>query len=167
MDLFDRALQIVLSHEGGYSNDPDDPGGETIFGISRRAHPSAWEKGRPTKAVAAQIYRQHYWVTCSCDRIQSPVAIMLFDTAVNMGPYGAIMLLQSALRVKDDGIMGPITLSKISSANIKELVQRYAAERISYYSRLTGWRKYGLGWTMRTISVAMECEQIKRELYGN
>ncbi len=77
MNLFDYALNLVLKHEGGYVTDPADPGGETIYGISRRHHPEAWATGRPSKAQASLIYRRDYWDRLRCDELPAPVAVLL------------------------------------------------------------------------------------------
>ncbi len=81
---FERALKLVLDHEGGYVNDPDDPGGETKYGISKRAYPSLDIKNL-TVEQAAGIYWRDYWDACSCDQLAYPMDITVFDTAVNCG----------------------------------------------------------------------------------
>ena len=81
---FEDALKFVLKWEGGYSNDPNDPGGETKFGISKRSYPNLDIKNLTLKQ-AKEIYFQNYWLKAGCDKLTSPLDIIVFDTAVNMG----------------------------------------------------------------------------------
>jgi hypothetical protein len=83
-ESFDKALSFVLSWEGGYSNDPNDAGGETNFGISKRAYPNEDIKNM-TMDRAMEIYRNDYWNACNCDDLPYPLDMVIFDTAVNMG----------------------------------------------------------------------------------
>lgn len=88
MTDFDRALAFVLRWEGGYTNDPDDPGGETNFGISKRAYPRENIKAM-TKERAAELYKRDYWIPAGCGSQPYPVALVMFDTAVNCGTVSA------------------------------------------------------------------------------
>lgn len=81
---FVKALTFTLSHEGGYVNIPSDPGGETKWGISKRAHPTV-DIRNLTEADAAQIYYDEYWVPSGCDGLDLPLQVAVFDTAVNCG----------------------------------------------------------------------------------
>lgn len=89
---FDRAVAFVLDREGGYVNDPKDRGGETKYGISKRAHPALDIKNL-TKDDAIAIYRRDYWDGLKCDDLDSQLAFVVFDTAVNMGKGRALALL--------------------------------------------------------------------------
>lgn len=84
MDYFDRCVTFVLKQEGGYVNDPHDAGGETNFGISKRAYPSIDIKSL-TREEAIEIYRDDYWKTIGCEKMDWPLCLIVFDTAVNMG----------------------------------------------------------------------------------
>ncbi len=83
-DKFRLALAFVLEHEGGYVNDPADPGGETKYGISKRSYPSIDIK-KLTAEQAGQIYRTDFWDRCHCDGYDYPLALAVFDSAVNCG----------------------------------------------------------------------------------
>ena len=85
---FRKALHFVLQWEGGYSNDPSDPGGETKWGISKRAHPEE-DIEHLTPERAAQLYADEYWSPLGCDNIPYPFNVVVFDTAVNCGPKRA------------------------------------------------------------------------------
>ncbi|HRQ68067.1 MAG TPA: glycosyl hydrolase 108 family protein [Candidatus Syntrophosphaera sp.] len=86
MDYFDRIIEFTLKWEGGYNNDPNDPGGETNFGISKRYHPKEDIKNL-TRERAIEIYRNEYWLRYKCDRDPYPNNVVIFEIAVNPGPY--------------------------------------------------------------------------------
>jgi hypothetical protein len=92
---FDRAIAFVLEHEGGYVNNPQDPGGETNFGISRRAYPDLDIKNL-TKEQAIEIYKKDYWGAAGCGGMNWPFDIIMFDTAVNVGVMRAIKLYSTS-----------------------------------------------------------------------
>lgn len=81
---FEKALEFTLAWEGGYVNDPKDPGGETKFGISKRAHPEIDIKNLD-KIQAANIYKTKYWIPLNCQLASEPLDMVLFDTGVNCG----------------------------------------------------------------------------------
>lgn len=83
-DNFDRSIAFVLKHEGGYVNDPQDAGGETKYGISKRAYPTLDIKALNEDAAKA-IYRTDYWQKANCHVLEWPMCLVVFDTAVNMG----------------------------------------------------------------------------------
>jgi lysozyme family protein len=159
MSNFAKALEVVLHHEGGYVNHPNDPGGETIYGISRRSHPDVWAKGRPTLEDAKRIYHRDYWLPIKADAMPFPVALMVFDAAVNAGNRRAAILLQRALRVTADGSIGPVTLAAANRADTRTLVNHIAAERIVFNSGLNNWGSFGLGWSRRVVDVAITAFQ--------
>ena len=160
MSNFAKALEVVLHHEGGYVNHPNDPGGETIYGISRRSHPDVWAKGRPTLEDAKRIYHRDYWLPIKADAMPFPVALMVFDAAVNAGNRRAAILLQRALRVTADGSIGPVTLAAANRADTRTLVNHIAAERIVFNSGLSNWGSFGLGWSRRVVDVAITAVQL-------
>jgi len=91
-DNFDRCIKFVSRWEGGYVKHPDDPGGETKFGISKRAFPMIDIKSL-TEEEAQDIYRTHYWLKAGCDKLEWPMCLVVFDTAVNMGVRRAYLYL--------------------------------------------------------------------------
>ncbi|HNB44616.1 MAG TPA: glycosyl hydrolase 108 family protein [Burkholderiaceae bacterium] len=99
---FDQAFARTIGHEGGYAADSRDPGGETNYGISRRAYPGEDIAGM-TLDRAAQIYRRDYWDAIHAEQMPEAIRRELFDTAVNMGTYSAVTLLQRALGVTAAG----------------------------------------------------------------
>jgi lysozyme family protein len=155
---FDKAIIKTLEHEGGatYTNDPDDPGGETKYGISKRAHPTVDIKNL-TEAEAKAIYKRDYWNPIRGDDINSQlVAENIFDTAVNMGNRTASRLAQMALEIEPvDGIIGPQTLGVINKANEEIFILKYTIAKIARYAHICNRRaesrKYLLGWINRTL----------------
>jgi len=122
MTSFEKAFETLIGIEGGYVNDPTDRGGETKYGISKKAYPHLDIKNL-TLDMAKKIYFEDYWKACGADQmLKYEVALELFDTAVNMGPVTAKMFLQEALNLMNrdgrsypdlnvDGKIGPATLS--------------------------------------------------------
>jgi Putative secretion activating protein len=151
---FDRAVALILAHEGGYANDPNDPGGETNFGISKRAYPTE-DIAHLTADRAAAIYRRDYWTPLQCDALPWALAVQVFDHGVNAGCSGAVKLLQGSLGVADDGVIGPITLERAAASNWSHAVT-LARRRIRYYSGLRQWDRYGDSWTQRTLDTLVE-----------
>src|SRR5690606_3267043 len=114
-ERFRRAVEVVLQHEGGYANDPRDPGGETKWGISKRSYPHL-DIANLTREEAIEIYRRDWWQRYGYGRIDdADVAAKVMDLAIKMGPATAHRLLQEALvfvgcPVAVDGIIGPQTI---------------------------------------------------------
>lgn len=113
---FDRALTFTLRHEGGFSNDADDPGGRTNFGIAEHANPEAWADGVVTPEEARAIYRAKYWAPIHGDELPPRTAMVAFDLAVHSGVGAAAKRLQGAVGVAQDGVIGPATLAAVRRA---------------------------------------------------
>ena len=148
--MFDKAIKVILKHEGGYVNHPSDPGGETNYGISKRAYPSL-DIDKLSEHDAKVIYKEDYWDKIRGDDLPEGLSLVVFDMAVNAGIKRAIKLLQGILRVKKDGIIGPKTLGSIEGRDIKELIYLYSIERITYYTSLSTFNVFGKGWIKRVI----------------
>lgn len=164
---FDRALDFVLAHEGGYVNHPQDPGGETNWGISKRAYPDL-DIAKLTRADAATIYRRDYWLYCRCGELPSGVDLLVFDAAVNQGPRAAIQMLQesineqSGIKLKVDGVIGPITISALRRCDEGPLVTEMAAQRMATYLRNPRALTFALGWSRRLMS----CVRLASQTYA-
>lgn len=152
---FDKSVNLVLKAEGGYSNNPNDPGGETKFGISKRAYPTLDIKNL-TLDQAKIIYKRDYWDKIKGDQLPNDVSTVCFDMAVNMGISQAVKLLQKALDVVQDGVIGPNTISAANKANPDSLCQKLTLERIMFYSALKNFTTFGRGWVNRSLDVLME-----------
>ncbi len=165
MNHFYTALKFVLDHEAGYSNNPNDRGGETNFGISDRRDglmdgkadidgdrvPDARIKDL-TIEQAGQIYLREYWQPLRCDDLHPSIAYVLFDTAVNTGTRQAVKLLQRALHLTEDGLVGPKTIAA-ANRNPKHTVLTLAVQRVMHNASLSTWSHFGKGWTKRIFEV--------------
>jgi len=152
-DAFDRTVAFTLRYEGGYVNDPRDPGGETNYGISKRAYPAEDIAGLTINRAKA-IYRRDYWDRNRCGSLPPHMAACVFDTAVNGGK--PIHWLQSAVGASVDGAIGPRTIAAADACQDKPAaVAAMLADRIIYLSSLSGWLHYNRGWTRRVIALSM------------
>lgn len=153
MDAFEHAVTLTLQHEGGYSNDPSDPGGETNYGISKRAYPKEDIKGM-TVARAKEIYCRDYWMR-GAHLIDDPsLATKFFDLCVNVGVYRASVLLQQACNLflaglKEDGKIGPLTARWINDfRHPKALLCALKGNAFNFYKAI-GTSRYFAGWLNR------------------
>lgn len=151
MDNFTGYIDRVLTHEGGYSLDPRDPGGETKFGISKRSYPSIDIKNL-TREVAVEIYRRDFWDRVQGDKLPRQFAFQALDAAVNHGIGNAVRWIQRSAGVADDGIIGPLTLAAVGRADPADLVLRFNAERLRFYSKLATFDAFGRGWVNRVAA---------------
>lgn len=154
MSNFDRAFEDLLGNEGGYSNDPRDPGGETIWGITVRvARENGYdgEMRNMSIEIAKRIYRRKYWVP-ELDQLNYSIAFQLFDAVVNSGFNGPIRWLQRTVGAVDDGVLGPKTLELVNQADPLKVVIGFNVERLTFYTNLVTWDAFGRGWTRRVIN---------------
>lgn len=146
----------ILKREGGaqITNDPLDPGGRTQYGISERSNPEAWKDGKVTEAEARAIYERKYILGPGFDKIKDErLKAQLVDFGVNSGPFIAIKKLQEILGVGADGVLGPVTLSKVEGAlNLSNLL---VASRIRMFVDLVikhpSQLRYLRGWVNRAL----------------
>lgn len=148
MSTFDEFIDRVLSHEGGYVNDPRDPGGETKFGIAKRSYPNVDIKNL-TRDGAIEIYRRDFWDRVQGDKLPRQFAFQALDAAVNHGIGNAVRWMQRAVGAADDGIIGPVTLSRVQRFDPVDLVLLFNAERLEFYAKLEKFDAFGRGWTRR------------------
>ena len=149
---FDQAFDRLIGHEGGYVNHPDDPGGETNWGITLRTAREAGFSGAMrdlTRDQAKGIYRRAYWERAKADQYDGAIAFQLFDAAVNHGIGQGIRFLQRAVGVADDGAVGPVTLAAVRAMSVPDVLARFNAERLEFYTKLTTWPTFGKGWARR------------------
>lgn len=155
MDPFERAFDLTIGIEGGYTDDPHDPGGRTRYGISQRAYPQE-DIAALTLERAREIYRRDYWQAARCDFLPPQVAIQLFDCVVNHGINQGVRLFQRALGVADDGIIGTVTLRRANLVAPDRLARRLIAQRITHWTSLKHWPIYGRGWARRAATLLLE-----------
>tara|TARA_A100001201_G_scaffold96860_1_gene83637 strand:- start:497 stop:973 length:477 start_codon:yes stop_codon:yes gene_type:complete len=154
---FDDIIEVVLHHEGGYVNDPDDPGGETNFGIAKRSHPDV-DIANLTKDGAKEIYKEHYWNRNKVEDLPEDLRHIYFDMCVNQGRGRAVKIMQRAANAKGadlvvDGGMGPKTIAAMDGVEL----QRVRAYRVKYYADLVTRKpdleKFYFGWFRRALEV--------------
>lgn len=156
-DNFPACVAFTLAREGGFVNNPRDPGGATNFGITH-ATLQAW-RGWPVTAddvramkrgEAMAIYRARYWQPAGCAGLPVGVDLMVFDCAVNSGVRTSAKLLQRIVGVPDDGSIGPRTqLAAHAVVDHAALVAKLAAARLAYCRGLATFSVFGRGWTER------------------
>ena len=169
---FDAALEFVLGYEGGYSNNPKDPGGATNLGITQktldqfnRANRSA---GLPTdvralkREHAARIYRAWYWDPIKGDDLPPAIALVVFDGAVNQGVSRSARILQRSLELVQDGVIGPITISAARNASVAILLREIAARRALAYAATGNLDAFGLGWFRRLMGCTIAATKLVR-----
>lgn len=159
-DKFDTFIRRILSHEGGFSNDRNDPGNwtggrvgagqlkGTKFGIAANTYPTLDIKNL-TWDTAAALYRRDFWDAAKAGQLPPAVGFQLLDGAVNSGVRRATQWLQRAARVADDGILGPVSLAAIRAADPNDLAFRFLAERLDFMTGLSNWPHHGKGWARR------------------
>jgi lysozyme family protein len=152
---FNTAFERVIGHEGGYVNDPRDPGGETKFGISRRSYPME-DIAALTLERAKGIYARDFWGPAGCDAVPDGARFALFDLAVNSGVRTAVKLLQHAVGETEDGVLGPRTITAATSMPPARLVARLCAARLKLMTDLQTFDTFGRGWTRRVLSILQE-----------
>ncbi|MDI1362522.1 glycosyl hydrolase 108 family protein [Methylotenera sp.] len=143
-DMFTR----LLGHEGNYSNDPNDAGGETKFGISKRSYP-AYDIKNLSVEQAKLIYKRDFWDALNADNLYDGVAWQLFDFAINSGVGTAIRGYQRALGVADDGFFGAHSLKASNAMTESDQIMRVISERMRYMVKCKGWKDFGAGWINR------------------
>ena len=156
--VFEAAFAKTLKFEGCYVDDPADPGGETKFGISKRAYPDL-DIEALSEGDAGEIYRRDYWTRCRYGEIQNAaIAIEIFDVAVVCGPRRANMMLQEAARranghhLEVDGILGDRTLGEINKCESPaHLLAELRLQEVEYFLRLNR-PKYLAGWIRRALA---------------
>lgn len=149
---FQPCLDVILANEGGYVNDPRDPGGETNYGISKRAYPSE-DIRNMTVVRAGNVYRRDYWNKISGDDLPDGIDLVAFDPAVNSGPGQGAKWLQQALGVKTDGGIGPLTIAAAAKADPLAVIEAASTARLGWLHGLRTWGAFGQGWAARVASV--------------
>jgi len=157
---FERCLALVLKSEGGYVDNPKDPGGMTNLGVTK----DTWEAyvGRTvdeaemrglTPDDVAPLYQRNYWDKVAANSLPVGVDYCLFDTAVNSGPSQAVKFIQRALNVVVDGVLGQQTIAAANQRDAAELIEQFCEERLQFMQSLSTWPTFGRGWQRRVEEV--------------
>ncbi|MDP8250387.1 glycoside hydrolase family 108 protein [Pseudochrobactrum saccharolyticum] len=164
----------MFGHEGGYVNNPKDPGGATKYGITHRtlaahrgvASVTPAQVKALSKEEATEIYRRSYWVQSGGDLLPVGIDFMAFDYGVNSGPAQAVKSLQRVVGVTADGIVGGQTVAAVKAFK-GDLIAAYAAERLRFMRTLKTWPVFGRGWQKRVESVEAQAHQVIRGVVVN
>lgn len=158
---FDTAFQLLLGHEGAFTNNPNDRGNwtggkvgqgrcvGTKYGISAMTYPGE-DIEHLTLERAKELYRRDFWGPAGCDVVPDALKFDLFDTAVNSGVVTAIKLLQRAAGSADDGALGSRTLMATQAMDAERLLARFNGHRLDYLNdNPHTWADFGRGWSQR------------------
>jgi lysozyme family protein len=166
---FRDCLELVLKHEGGFVNHKLDPGGMTNLGVTKQV----WEEwvGHEvdekamralTPAIVAPMYEMRYWRTSYCEKLPRGLDLLVFSMAVNAGAGRSVKLLQDAIGVVSDGVIGPRTMARINEANVETLIDKFSEARTAYYKGLKLFPVFGVGWLRRTESERKEAKEMAK-----
>lgn len=149
---FDQAFDRLIGNEGGYSFNVADPGGETMWGVTARVARANGYTGDMKvlpRDTAKAIYATRYWDAICAGALPTLLRFEVFDAAVNSGAQQAVRWLQQAVGIKDDGIIGPMTLAAVHGADPLRLALAFNGERLELMSSLPTWGNFGRGWARR------------------
>lgn len=160
---WDKCLELILHHEGGYVNHPKDPGGETNLGVTKRVY-EEWGGTKDMKDLevedVAPIYKKNYWDKLKGDDLPSGLDLCVFDFGVNAGPGRAAKYLQNMIGATPDGGIGPMTLKALAvycdGEGVKGAIEEYQRRRQAYYEELSTFDTFGRGWTRRVEETTQE-----------
>ena len=177
IENWDKSCDMVLAHEGGFTNDQRDSGnhlpdgrqGSTMLGCTQ----ANWEAyvghqvtqddmKKLTKDDVKPLYKKNYWDAVMGDLLPSGLDYAAFDFAINAGSNASRKMVQIAVGVNNDGIFGPATLKAIQNADAKDVLGRFTSAKIKFYQSLSNFDVYGKGWLKRCADV----QQIANEMIG-
>lgn len=147
---YDIAFDRIMGHEGGYVNNPADPGGETNWGISKRSYPHLDIRSL-TREDAKAIYYRDFWSVCG-GVLRPAVMFQVFDAAINHGAGNAIRMLQRAVGVADDGHWGPRSIEADHALELNDCLFLFLAERGEFMAKLSTFNSFGRGWVRRIFA---------------
>jgi len=159
-DNFEKSFQLVLLEEGGYVNDPRDPGGRTNMGVTQRAWEAFLnrdvtesEMRKLTPDAIRSFYKVQYWDKIKGDQLPAGIDYAAFDFAVNSGVSRAIKTLQQIAGVLVDGSLGPKSMEAIKACNPEQTVDALCNMRLDFLKRLATFDTFGKGWKIRVAKV--------------
>jgi lysozyme family protein len=150
MSSFDDAFDALIGNEGGYSNNPADPGGETMWGVTARVARAAGYAGAMRELprdTAKAIAKKLYWDPLRLDELDPRVAFQIFDANYNGGH--PVIWMQGAAGAKVDGLIGPATIAAVQATDPLRFMLRWNALRLTYFTSLNTWQTFGKGWARR------------------
>jgi lysozyme family protein len=168
---FEKCLEMLLVHEGGFVNHPEDPGGMTNLGVTKKVWEewvghdvSEKEMRNLTPTMVAPLYKRKYWDACRADDLISGLDYCVFDVAVNSGVGRAIKLLQSSVGATPDGGYGAITAALVKKAeeNPERIIELFSAKRLEFLQSLKAFPTFGKGWSRRVAEVKEKALEMAR-----
>ena len=160
---WNKSFDLLIKSEGGYSDDPKDPGGRTNLGVTQ----SVWESwvGRSSNEKEMRnlsiddvtpLYKRKYWDACSCDLLPDGLDYLVFDFAVNAGVGRSLKTLQSCVDATIDGQIGKNTLGAVSTFPVEVLIFKFSDEKVRFYKSLPTFSEFGKGWLERVNHVKVD-----------
>ncbi len=160
IDNFNSSLSLVLVHEGGFSDHPQDPGGATMKGVTLETFQRFFGADQTVAALKnitqeqlSLVYRSGYWNKCKGDQLPAGLDYSVFDAAVNSGPGSAGRFLQAALGIPQDGAIGQNTLAAIANTQAPTLITGVCDQRLAFLQKLNTFSTFGKGWSKRVDDV--------------
>lgn len=157
---FEQCLALVLRSEGGFVQNPKDPGGATNLGVTKATYESyvghavtVDDIKALTPDTVAPLYKKMYWDKVSGDNIALGLDYALFDFAVNSGPRQATKFIQNIASVPADGLMGDRTVQQLANLDPSDCITRLCNERLQFLQQLNTWDTFGKGWQKRVDAV--------------
>ena len=153
---YEKCLETILHHEGGYVNHPKDPGGETNLGVTKRVYEDFGGKKDMKDLLiedVAPIYEMNYWGRMKCGDMPSGLDLCVFDFGVNAGTGRSAKYLQTMIGTTADGGIGPNTLlalaNYVEEVGVELTIRNFQEARQEYYESLSTFETFGRGWTRR------------------
>ena len=162
---------MLLVHEGGFVNHPDDPGGMTNLGVTKKVWEewvghdvSEKEMRNLTPTMVASLYKRKYWDACRADELVSGLDYCVFDVAVNSGVGRAIKLLQQIVGATPDGGYGSITAALVKEAekDPEKIISLFSSRRLEFLESLKAFPTFGKGWSRRVAEVKEKALEMAR-----
>lgn len=153
---FKPSMKFMLTQEGGWANNPRDPGGATNKGVTwavfkaHYPHSTLNDLRHITDEQVDDIYLHGYWNAVKADDLPAGVDLSVFDFGVNAGPGRSTRLLQGVVGTNTDGILGPFSMKAIEAMPVGSIIQGLAVAQQAYYESLSTFDDFGVGWTRRT-----------------
>ena len=162
-----KSFELMLKSEGGYVNNPADPGGMTNLGVTK----ATWENwvGREsdeaemrglTPEKVEPLYKKKYWDAVRGDELPAGISYLCFDFAVNAGVGRSIKTLQTAVGVTPDGGFGPMTMAAVQAIDPVELIEKFSQAKEDFYRSLGTFATFGKGWLNRVADVKVKANSM-------
>ena len=167
MSNYEKCLEIILHHEGGYVNHPKDPGGETNLGVTKRVY-EEWGGTKDMKDLTvedvAPIYQKNYWNRVRGDDLPAGLDLCVFDFGVNAGTGRSAKFLQRLVGTTVDGGIGPATIGAVNAyvqiEGIEATIEAFQNSRQEYYESLSTFETFGRGWTRRVTETTQSAMKL-------